>query len=66
MDRMDWALDRALDMSEEEQKTSMDKMYQTVTTYDVKYWADHLFKMFQQLEHQTASGADTDKEVVNV
>lgn len=66
MDRMDRAIDRALDMSEEEQKTSMDKMYQIVTTYDVKYWADHLFKMFQKLENQRASGADTDKEVVNV
>ncbi|WP_071515434.1 glucosylglycerol-phosphate synthase [Geitlerinema sp. PCC 9228] len=66
MDRMDHSIDRALDMSEEEQKTSMESMYQTVTTYDVKYWADHLFAMFQKLEHQTASGADTDKKVVNV
>ncbi|MFW6359334.1 MAG: glucosylglycerol-phosphate synthase [Chroococcales cyanobacterium] len=53
MDRMDEAIDRALAMPEAEQKEKMQKMYQTVTKYDVKYWADRLFDRFKALEHET-------------
>lgn len=49
MDRMDEAVDRALDMSEEEKQQTMEKMYETVTQYDVQCWADHLFEMFQTI-----------------
>ncbi|MGC9504634.1 glucosylglycerol-phosphate synthase [Baaleninema sp.] len=55
IDRMDEAIDRALDMSDEEKADRMAKMYDTVTTYDVKYWADRLFEIFQRMEHETVS-----------
>jgi glucosylglycerol-phosphate synthase len=44
-DRMDTDIDRALDMSPEEQKARMSKMYHTVTEYDAQRWADQLFKL---------------------
>ena len=47
---MDQAIDRALAMSAEEQKQAMSKMYETVTTYDVKYWADRLLGLFRALQ----------------
>lgn len=48
MDRMDEAIDLALDMSDEEKKERMAKMYATVTKYDVEYWANRLLQMFKQ------------------
>ncbi|MGP0128835.1 MAG: glucosylglycerol-phosphate synthase [cyanobacterium endosymbiont of Rhopalodia musculus] len=51
IDRMDQAIDEALAMSPEEQKERMTKMYETVTTYDVDYWANRLFKLFQDIKH---------------
>ena len=51
--RMDEAIDRALSMSPEEQAERMSKMYDTVTTYDVKYWADRLLGLFKDLKHET-------------
>ncbi|NMG60396.1 glucosylglycerol-phosphate synthase [Geitlerinema sp. P-1104] len=53
MDRMDEAIDRALSLSEEEKAERMAQMYQTVTQYDVKHWADRLLDIFQKTEHQT-------------
>ncbi|AFZ35546.1 glucosyl-glycerol phosphate synthase [Stanieria cyanosphaera PCC 7437] len=53
LDRMDEALDRALAMSPEEKQARMQKMYQTVTQYDVKYWADRLLDQFKHLKHET-------------
>lgn len=50
-DRMDESIDRALDMPEEERQWRMNKMYDTVTRYDVNCWADHIFEVFQNLEH---------------
>jgi glucosylglycerol-phosphate synthase len=32
----------------------MQKMYQTVTQYDVKQWADHVFEMFERTKQETA------------
>ncbi len=62
IDRMNDAIDRALAMTPEEQEKVMTKMYETVTNYDVKYWADRLFEQFQQMQHETAD----DKAVVGV
>ncbi|MEM8832485.1 MAG: trehalose-6-phosphate synthase, partial [Cyanobacteria bacterium P01_G01_bin.19] len=53
LDGMDRAIEQALIMSEEEQKERMSKMYETVTTYDVKYWADRLLNKFKDLKHET-------------
>lgn len=53
IDRMDEEIDRALAMSPEEQAERMSKMYETVTTYDVKYWADRLLGLFKDLKHET-------------
>lgn len=53
--RMDEAIDQALDMSPEEQGDRMAKMYDTVTRYDVKYWADRLLSKFQGLQRQQVS-----------
>jgi glucosylglycerol-phosphate synthase len=52
MDRMDDAIDKALDMSQAEQEQRMQKMYQTVTKYDVAYWGDRLFQKFQEMEKE--------------
>ena len=51
--RMDEAIEQALAMSPEEQKEKMAKMYETVTTYDVKYWADRLLDYFGNMTHET-------------
>ncbi|MBE9129763.1 MULTISPECIES: glucosylglycerol-phosphate synthase [unclassified Coleofasciculus] len=50
IDRMDEAIDRALAMPAEEQKEQMAKMYETVTHYDVQYWADHLLELFERIK----------------
>ncbi|MFP4298184.1 MAG: glucosylglycerol-phosphate synthase [Spirulinaceae cyanobacterium] len=62
--RMDEAIDEALAMSEEEQKDRMTKMYKTVTTYDVKYWADRLFDVFGQMTHETKDSSSQEAAVV--
>ena len=49
---MDQAIERALTMSPEEQQERMVKMYETVTTYDVKYWADRLLDKFKNLKRE--------------
>ena len=51
IDRMDQAIEEALVMSPKEQKERMTKMYETVTTYDVDYWANRLFKLFKDIKH---------------
>ena len=53
VDKMDKAIKQALEMSPEEQKERMSKMYKTVTKYDVKYWADRLLGKFKGLKHET-------------
>ena len=60
VERMDEAIDKALLMSPEEQADRMSQMYETVTTYDVKYWADHLLTLFKDLKTKTP----TTKELV--
>ncbi|MDJ0507748.1 MAG: glucosylglycerol-phosphate synthase [Crocosphaera sp.] len=49
---MDEAIDKALDMSPEEQQEKMAIMYETVTIYDVKYWADRLLNYFENMTHE--------------
>jgi glucosylglycerol-phosphate synthase len=55
---MDEAIDRALAMPETEQQEVMAKMYRTVTTYDVKYWADRLLEQFRNLKRETVSATN--------
>ncbi len=43
---MDRAIDKALDMSEDEQKEKMIEMYKIVSTYDIKYWANRFLHHF--------------------
>ena len=50
MDRMDDAIDKALDMPQAEQERRMEKMYKTVTDYDVAYWGDRVFEKFQEIQ----------------
>ncbi len=50
IDRMDEAIDRALEMPLAEQQEKMSKMYETVTKYDVQGWADRLFALFNNLK----------------
>lgn len=52
MDRMDDAIDQALDMSQAEQEQRMQKMYETVTKYDVAYWGDRVFDKFQKMQEE--------------
>ncbi|EAZ94166.1 glucosylglycerol-phosphate synthase [Crocosphaera chwakensis] len=49
---MDEAIDKALDMSPEEQQEKMAKMYETVTKYDVKYWSDRLLDYFANMTRE--------------
>ncbi|MEL6351977.1 MAG: glucosylglycerol-phosphate synthase [Cyanobacteria bacterium J06627_28] len=42
--RMDECIDAALEMSPEEQKERMTKMYKAICRYDVQQWANHLFR----------------------
>jgi glucosylglycerol-phosphate synthase len=49
LDRMDESIDQALMMPEKEQKQRMAKMYETVTHYDVQYWADHLITLYKDI-----------------
>jgi len=53
--RMDNAIEEALAMSPEEQAQRMGKMYETVTKYDVKYWADRLLEQFKNLKRETVA-----------
>lgn len=53
MDRMDDAIDKALDMPQAEQEQRMEKMYKTVTDYDVAYWGDRVFEKFKQIREKT-------------
>ena len=56
---MDTAIEEALEMSDEEQAQRMQKMYETVTTYDVKYWADRLLEQFKNLKRETVEDKET-------
>lgn len=55
MDRMDEAIDRALSLSDEDKAQRMAKMYDTVTRYDVKHWAERLFDIFEKIEPQSVA-----------
>jgi glucosylglycerol-phosphate synthase len=59
MDRMDEAIDLALNMSEEEKRERMAKMYATVTKYDVEYWANRLLQLFKQSQNIGESARST-------
>lgn len=50
MDRMDDAIDKALSMPAAESQKAMAKMYDTVTKYDVEYWANHLLQKFKAIQ----------------
>jgi len=52
VNRMDTSIDRALAMPLEEQNERMAKLHHTVTTYDVKYWGDHLFEVFASIQSE--------------
>ncbi|MGB0560506.1 MAG: glucosylglycerol-phosphate synthase [Spirulinaceae cyanobacterium] len=54
--QMDSAIDQALAMPVAEQKERIAKLYETVTTYDVKYWGDRLLKKFQALQTPELAG----------
>lgn len=53
MDLMDEAIDKAIAMSPAEQKQKMSEMYEIVTKYDVRCWADRLLNLFKHLKHET-------------
>ncbi len=55
MDRMDEAIDKALAMPQEERQQRMAAMYETVTTYDVEYWSNHLLQLFKDLKHEVVN-----------
>ncbi|MEM1366933.1 MAG: glucosylglycerol-phosphate synthase [Cyanobacteria bacterium P01_H01_bin.15] len=58
IDRMDDAIDKALDMSSQEKQMRMKKMYEVVTQYDVQFWANRLIERFKTLKHEVTA---TDK-----
>jgi glucosylglycerol-phosphate synthase len=41
---MDESIDQALAMSPEEQQERMQRLHQVVLQYDVKEWANHMFR----------------------
>ena len=49
IERMDASIEQALEMPLEEQNERMAKLHDTVATYDVKYWGDRLFDVFESL-----------------
>jgi glucosylglycerol-phosphate synthase len=55
-------------MSPEEQRQRMSKMYETVTKYDVKYWADRLLDQFKHLKRKTinSNSKESNKEPATV
>ena len=57
--RMDVAIEEAMAMSPQEQEERMQKMYKTVTTYDVKHWADRLLDQFKNLKRETVDSKET-------
>ncbi|MGD1902728.1 MAG: glucosylglycerol-phosphate synthase [Geitlerinemataceae cyanobacterium] len=65
LNRMDESLDRALEMTLEEQNERMAKLFETVTTYDVKYWGDHLFEVFAAIQNDS-DGTGSEKELAAV
>jgi glucosylglycerol-phosphate synthase len=58
MDKMDRAIDEALEMSDEEKNQRMAAMYATVTKYDVQYWADRLFDAFRGIQAEATANRD--------
>ncbi|MGB3558895.1 MAG: trehalose-6-phosphate synthase, partial [Geitlerinemataceae cyanobacterium] len=60
-DRMDESIEQALAMPEAEQKERMAKMYETVQKYDVRYWADRLFDLFEKTKHETVAEKELTK-----
>ncbi|MEM8603736.1 MAG: glucosylglycerol-phosphate synthase [Cyanobacteria bacterium P01_H01_bin.121] len=54
---MDAAIEQAIDMPEAERKERMAAMCKIVKQYDVQYWADHLFEMFEQIKQTPATPA---------
>lgn len=57
IDRMDESIDKALAMSEEESQAAMTKMFETVTKYDVDYWANHLLQKFKAIQSAPSNQA---------
>jgi glucosylglycerol-phosphate synthase len=52
IDKMDAAIEKALEMTKEEQKEKMQAMFATVSKYDVKYWGDRLFQVFENAKEE--------------
>lgn len=46
---MDAAIERALEMPADEQRETMQEMYETVQRYDIDHWAGHCFENFEEL-----------------
>ena len=53
--RMDECIDAALVMSPEEQEQRMTKLYKAICRYDVKQWANHLFREAKATSVQTSA-----------
>jgi glucosylglycerol-phosphate synthase len=60
--RMDESIDQALDMSTEEQKQRIQKLYTAIKRYDVQQWANHLFREAQAAAERSSSGEPDSQE----
>ncbi|ADM10719.1 alpha,alpha-trehalose-phosphate synthase [Parvularcula bermudensis HTCC2503] len=56
---MDAAIDCAIDMSVEERKERMKALYETVTTWDIRFWAQHVTGLFDELRGKKSTKATT-------
>jgi glucosylglycerol-phosphate synthase len=59
---MDESIDQALDMSTEEQKQRIQKLYTAIKRYDVQQWANHLFREAQAAAERSSSGEPDSQE----
>jgi glucosylglycerol-phosphate synthase len=50
--QMDTAIDRALDMSRDEQRARMQRMDALMDRYDIGHWTGHVLELFKQLRAQ--------------
>ena len=48
---MDEAIDRAIDMSDDEASQRMELMYEKVKKWDVTYWANHITEQFKLIKN---------------
>lgn len=50
---LDFAFDRAMDLSREQASERMRVMNETVKRYDISQWADHVFERFEEICHHS-------------